>query len=294
MLLCAGFTYNSYQPGGGDSMMSPQANRFAGGYTNSPSAGGTPSFSQGGSQGRGGGQRPERFLTPVTVKQLLEAPSHDNKFQVDGVAVSQVTLVGVVLSVDKQNTNVSYMFDDGTAKLSVREYLDSDNADQAQTVRENTYVRVTGNIRTFNETRAVAAFSIEPITQFDEVTFHFLDVVATHLRNTRGRGGMIGGGSTAAMDLSTPVKGASLSADGGVAGMDTQGSAFGGDVQTQVMAVFNKGAMNDQGTSIQEVCRQLPSISPQDIRKAIEALSEEGHLYSTIDEEHFQSTSMDG
>jgi len=62
-------------------------------------------------------------------------------------------------------------------------------------------------------------------------------------------------------------------------------------VQSQVLRIFEaESGQSDQGTSLQDVISRLPSHSPTDIRRAIEFLSDEGHLYSTVDEEHFKST----
>jgi len=62
-------------------------------------------------------------------------------------------------------------------------------------------------------------------------------------------------------------------------------------LQSQVLRIFEtESGQSDQGTSLQDVISRLPSHSPTDIRRAIEFLSDEGHLYSTVDEEHFKST----
>lgn len=65
-------------------------------------------------------------MVPLTVKQLLEAEEKDSKFKVDGRPISQVTILGQILSIETQSTNVNYLVDDSTGKVNVRIYIDSD------------------------------------------------------------------------------------------------------------------------------------------------------------------------
>ena len=62
-------------------------------------------------------------------------------------------------------------------------------ADEDRTIpmRENTYVRVYGNIRSFNNQRSLVAFKITPITDMNELTSHLLEVVHGHLSLTKGQ-----------------------------------------------------------------------------------------------------------
>ncbi|CAM9467595.1 unnamed protein product, partial [Discosporangium mesarthrocarpum] len=49
-----------------------------------------------------------------------------------------------------------------------------------------TYVRVYGNIRSWKGDRHCVSYDMEPLTDFNEVTHHFLDTIYTHLFNTKG------------------------------------------------------------------------------------------------------------
>jgi hypothetical protein len=48
------------------------------------------------------------------------------------------------------------------------------------------YVRVIGNMRSFIDARSVLAFRVMPITDYNEVTYHFLDVIHVHLAVLKG------------------------------------------------------------------------------------------------------------
>lgn len=48
------------------------------------------------------------------------------------------------------------------------------------------YVRIVGRINSFNDRINVMAFSIRPITDFNEITYHLLDTIYNHLNFSKG------------------------------------------------------------------------------------------------------------
>ena len=46
-------------------------------------------------------------------------------------------------------------------------------------------VRVYGHLRVFQGQKSVVAFAVSPVTDFNEITFHILDIVHTHLALTK-------------------------------------------------------------------------------------------------------------
>ena len=57
-------------------------------------------------------------------------------------------------------------------------------------MRENTYVRVHGHVRAFQDKRNVAAFRVLPLTDMNELTTHMLEVVHCHLYLTKSQKGV--------------------------------------------------------------------------------------------------------
>ena len=55
-------------------------------------------------------------------------------------------------------------------------------------MRENTYVRVFGHVRAFNNKRNVVAFKVVPLMDMNELTTHLLEVVHSHLALTKRQG----------------------------------------------------------------------------------------------------------
>lgn len=56
------------------------------------------------------------------------------------------------------------------------------------------------------------------------------------------------------------------------------------------IATIIKNSASEVGASIAEVSRHLKGVPEKAIRDAIEFLSGEGHIYSTIDDDHFKAT----
>lgn len=251
-------------------------------------------------------------LVAVTVKQMFNAASAtaDDSFQIDGVDVHNVSIVGKIVSATEQSTCLIYKIDDGTGKVEVRFWIDSDDSELLNRNKAEwqvgVYVRVTGQLRTFQGQRNVVAFQIRPVSDFNEVTYHFLEVVYAHLHRTNG---MKAAGASAAAGI--PGSGT----PGMVPGMTTPGSAAkpsmpavptmgaGGigmgsgmdPCQQMVLSVFNSeyARSRDIGVGFDELCQNLNGqFTPAQIRQAIDFLVNDGHVYSTIDENHFKSTAF--
>ena len=48
--------------------------------------------------------------------------------------------------------------------------------------RENTYVQVIGHLKSFREnSRSLIAYSLNPVVDFNEITYHMIDVIHSHL-----------------------------------------------------------------------------------------------------------------
>ena len=130
-------------------------------------------------------------LTPVTIRQLYNATQQqpEDIFKVDGKELNQVTLVGQIVSSQIQSTTLELLIDDSTGKIDVKQWLEPDegNGDAHRSqFKEGVYVRVVGHLRAFQQRRNIMAFRIQPIDDWNEITFHLLEAIHVHLFNTRG------------------------------------------------------------------------------------------------------------
>ncbi|KAM9353650.1 replication protein A 32 kDa subunit isoform 2-T2 [Symphorus nematophorus] len=263
---------------------------MVGGYTQSPGGFASPSLSQGGEKK---GRTRATQIIPCTVSQLMSASQADEAFKVGDVEVAQVTLVGVIRSTDKSMTNIQYKVDDMTgAPMDVKQWVDTEDPSVDSTVLPpGTYVKVSGNLRSFQNHRSVVAFSVRPLEDMNEITSHMLEVVQAHMalgkpQSTSG----VGGGMISKV---TPMLGPGKESMGGsYAGANDMAYNGLSANQNQVLSLI-RSCPDPQGISIQDLRQRLSGISLAVIKQAVEFLSNEGHIFSTIDEDHYKSTDND-
>ncbi|KAJ6697653.1 REPLICATION PROTEIN A-RELATED, partial [Salix purpurea] len=136
-------------------------------------------------------------VVPVTVKQISQASqSGDEKssFVINGVDVTNVTVVGMVFDKAEKSTDVSFLIDDGTGRIGCRRWV-TENFDklEMEAVQDGMYVRL-------------VAFSVRPVTNFDEITFHFIDCIHSHLQNPKLQGGASTQPHMVESSMNTPVR----------------------------------------------------------------------------------------
>jgi len=271
-----------------------QAGGFTNDYPNSPSS---PSSTKTTKQGGGKSGSKYQSLVPLTIKQLLVASQQspdETLFRVDGKEVGQVTFVGCITGVSAQSTiNMSLSVDDGTGKVDVKYWL-NDNAnaiglpDPSSEWKKSQwsvgqYIRVIGNLRSFNDKKSVVAYRIVPIVDFNEITHHFLEVIYVHLQNTRGTPMQISSTNTIHVGHSNynqpflnPM----------------QPTGFMNDLHSQIIGTL-RSSTSPTGENVHALAAQL-NRSVEEIKTAAEFLISEGHLYSTIDEDHYRATPYKG
>lgn len=171
----------------------------------------------------------------------------------------QVTFVGTIVNIAKSATNVSSTIEDGTGSIDVRQWTDTADDDTGKMAgieyvvrlvllsltayiwdeaidvlfallfnhycRQGMYVRVHGDLKSFNNRRSVNATSIKKVTDHNEIQYHLLETVYVHLYHTRGPVGLLVSvsESTRMVGLSICFYVPSLQAQAGAAGHGIQG-----------------------------------------------------------------------
>jgi len=259
----------------------------------SPSHDGSPSTDSPSKKSRSGAVN--QSLMPVTIKQLFGATqAHaDDAFKVDNKELNQVTIVGLIAQITESTTNITFAIDDGTGKIEAKIWLDQEdqndyNLQKRSAWKEGIYVRVVGHLRSFHNQRSIVAFRIQPVVDFNEITYHQLEAVYAHLSNTKG---VLQAAD--APTMTTALSGGGR-ADPGVYGSynnfakPNQSTQSFNDLHTQIIQVI-RNARSAEGASVSLICQQLKR-NEHEIRRAIDELSGGGHLFSTTDEDHYQIT----
>ncbi|ELT90082.1 hypothetical protein CAPTEDRAFT_218725 [Capitella teleta] len=229
-------------------------------------------------------------VIPVTVAQVLAAQQNGDNLIWDEIELHQVSILGIVRSVNENPTRLEYFIDDLTARpLEVRQFVDADeNApeDKTDIARENQYVQVFGTIRDFQGKRSINAFKILQVADANTITTHLLEVIHAHLALKKAKiASEAGSWAQTAEGYSNATSNPPAAMSFGSNHMD-QGLT---PTQAQVHNVI-RACSEDQGMSVHTITDNLRGIPQKAIRDAIEFLSAEGHIYSTVDDEHYRST----
>ncbi|CAL5372876.1 unnamed protein product [Camellia sinensis] len=128
-------------------------------------------------------------VVPITVKQISEsAHSGDEKsnYVVDGVDVVNVTLIGMVSKKTERVTDVAFTLDDGTGRIDCNRWVnEAFDSKEMENIQDGIYVRVNGLRKSLQGRRQLIAFSVRPVTNFDEISFHFIECIHFHLQNSK-------------------------------------------------------------------------------------------------------------
>ncbi|KAJ0974341.1 hypothetical protein J5N97_016306 [Dioscorea zingiberensis] len=235
-------------------------------------------------------------VIPLTVKQISEAyHSNDDKsnFIVDGVEAGNVRLLGLVMNKAERVTDVTFTLDDGTGRIDVNRWVnETSDTNEMAVIQNGMYVVINGSLKGFQGKKHVVAFSVRPVVDFNHITLHFIECIHVHLDNTRPKGAGLAQAQTGSVvqntirsdvkEYQSPVSHQFSSA--------TAAKASETDVYKLVLDVFQEPAnlAREHGLHVDEIVQRL-GIPINKIKDAIDYHVDVGHIYSTIDDNHFKS-----
>lgn len=243
--------------------------------------------------------RDTQGLLSATVKQISEASqSGDEKpnFAIDGVHVNNVKVVGMLFNKNVRSSDVRFELDDGTGRIEcIRWVTESADAREMDAIDgDGTYVRVIGHLQNFQGKKQLNAFSVRPVTNFDEITCHFIECIHYHLQNSKVQ---LEGGAPAQPQMtnssfSTPVRGASNGYQpASVNDVSVQYSTDGFKGFDKLVLNYLQQPSNidrEIGVHVNELSQHLKA-PVEKIKDAIEFLEREGLVYSSIDDYHYKA-----
>ncbi|CAN8284149.1 unnamed protein product [Cochlearia groenlandica] len=237
-------------------------------------------------------------LVPVTVKQINES-SHSggekSGIVINGIELTNVSLVGLVCDKDVSKvTEVRFTLDDGTGRIDCKRWVhEAFDAREMESVRDGTYVRVNGHLKTFQGKKQLHVFSVRPIVDFNEVTFHYIECIhfysknsepqrvgdattQSHMDNTQG------GSNTNQTATLNPV----------VSSQNNDGNGR-KNLDDMILDYLKQPACTgiQQGIHLDEIAQHL-KIPKTKLEGVIQSLEGDGLIYSTIDEYHFKHVEL--
>lgn len=250
-----------------------------------------PSGSQSTPNKRGSGVQ---NILPVSVKQLQSLNAGDDELRLDGQEVSTLRLVGLVTNLTPQSTSVRFQLDDASGAIDCQYFVNADEDDSEADLSEGSYARVVGKLRSFQGKTSLSCFSVATLQDMNELTHHLLEVIYIHCYNTKGP--LHNGKADVAMtSFNTPTKAVNQwnqSATGGF-GNGVDDGMMDSNFSQEQKAILDVLATctSNRGLKIDQIFNDLRGqISEPQLRSALNYLMNEGHVYSTIDEDHFKRT----
>ncbi|XP_038695358.1 replication protein A 32 kDa subunit A isoform X2 [Tripterygium wilfordii] len=236
-------------------------------------------------------------VVPVTVKQINEASPASNEkssFVINGVDVTNVTLVGMVFDKAEKVTDVDFILDDGTGRIKCRRWVNEFfDKKEMGAIQDGMYVRLNGHLKSHQGATELALFSARLVTNFDEIAFHFIDCIHFHLQNSKLQ---LGGGASQSQkvdpSLNTPVHNGSNGYQTSPSNQFSMQFSVDGlkDRDQLVLEYLQQSSSSGQekGTHRDEISRHL-KLPTEKIMESIRSLEDEGLIYSTVDEFHFKA-----
>jgi replication factor A2 len=128
-----------------------------------------------------------------------------------------------------------------------------------------TYVRVNGRLNSFSNRTTVVSHAIRPIQDFNEVTYHLLDTIDTHLKFVKPNAP----GSTA---------------------MDIDSSSAKTTIVERINEIILQFDDSVEGGTIDSIVYKLKGLhTEKEVRETVEWLQNEGQCYTTVDDNHVKS-----
>lgn len=159
-------------------------------------------------------------------------------------------------------------------------WIEEGDAPTASGIMLNTYVRVIGAIRQQGEIKMIMIYKIAAVQGINEVNTHYLEVINARFQAEDYYRGGSGASEVVKMETNgyPSVKQDQLSSQEGPQGKSS--------------IIFNAIRADGErapetGVSRQDLARKFPQINGNELTKIIDQLISEGHVYSTVDNDHF-------
>ena len=236
----------------------------------------------------------EQTLIPITIQMAFKAhpdtTSGDGSLVLeDGRALHTVKIMGAVRGVEDTSTNIVYTIEDGTGVLEVKQWLDDGEstalrAIREQTAQDNVYIKVVGQIKDYDGKKILVANSVRPLSTGNELTHHFLEVAYSSEKFKRADSIV-----PPMMNFNSNTNTIGGNPQGAAGGMMAGAGAGGSACKQRILALIQEhDDDSEEGVSIDTCIQFLSDIPEAEIRRTLELLSEEGSIYSTVNESCFK------
>ncbi|KAJ8963075.1 hypothetical protein NQ318_018539 [Aromia moschata] len=218
-------------------------------------------------------------VIPVSVRQIRACQEED--FKLFGMDTQILHVVGILRYYEVQSLKVIYSIEDHTGCIKAVLWLEDygDNVPNLPAVKEGSYVQVFGSLRPQEGEKMLLIFKMFSVEDANVVTSHLLQVIHTRLEAEALSKNSINPGATLANSMSI--------VDDNMADNDLAGLA---PVQQKVFRILQTTNLTPVGMDRQTLIGHFPQSQIREVNNALEFLMNEGHAYTTIDNDHFRVT----
>ncbi|KAL4713989.1 hypothetical protein ACJJTC_005620 [Scirpophaga incertulas] len=223
---------------------------------------------------------------PIVIKQALQCG--DDGVSIWGTDIQIVSVVARIRNIRMQSTKITYIIQDITGRMKAVLWIDQESMEEddktAPKVQVNDYIQVFGNIKTNKGKKLLMAFKIIPIIDVNAITFHYLQCINNKVKmEADSKKENVANNNPSSLASGLPAN--------SMIGLNENSSVNG--LNPRQMMVFNliRASTLEQGISKQDMFATLKDrMALVEFENILEWMCGEGHIYSTIDEEHFRAT----
>ncbi|KAH8269346.1 hypothetical protein KR018_005964, partial [Drosophila ironensis] len=218
-------------------------------------------------------------IAPLVIKQIVDAP--EGNIEMFGMQYAMACVVGIVRNVETSSTKITYTLEDHSGRIDAHYWLEEGDALKAPEVMVNNYVKVYGTTRSQAGQKTLMVFKLLPVLDPNEVCTHLLEALNARYKaeDYQSKGGA--------------SEGAGHSGAGGMGDFTaSQSSAIVSGLDPKQQAVFQaiKSNVSEEGISRKELKTKFSHISDSELNNILDFMISEGHIYSSIDADHFICT----
>nr|QDO16213.1 replication protein A 32 kDa subunit [Lingulodinium polyedra] len=270
----------------------------------------TMGFAPGGQAGAGpeaalkrARQEDRQTCLPVTVRAVeraLErrAEAGEEALSFHGTEPGMLILVGTVEAMARQAASIEFSLNDATGRIKARYYLSDRQGRELEDLAPGRHVSVFGGVRTAPEVH-LAVTGLRLVQSADEVSFHLIEAAHAALRLQRRHlepktpskpPASARTADAAAMDVSPPKLERPPAEVAPAAVPAAPKAALSGDGLRKAIFAFlqKEGDGRPEGVSFAALCGHADPAPADEVSAALELLVNDGEIYTTIDDGHFQ------
>ncbi|XP_055376535.1 replication protein A 32 kDa subunit [Condylostylus longicornis] len=215
-------------------------------------------------------------VCPVFIKQILQAG--EGNFEMFGMAFAMVTTVAIVRNIETSSTKITYTLEDHSGRIDAHYWLEDGDTIKSPDVMVNNYARVFASIRQHSGTKTLMVFKLVTVNDINELTNHMLEVLNARYKTEEFS-------KKGYNDNTNEFNGGALN------NANAFGSEANNGLDSKHSAVLDviRNYTDADGISRNELEKRFRHVNKNEITSMLDFMINEGHIYTTIDADHFQA-----